>query len=404
MAPTSSAPIHPTTISEVQAIVHGKVFETVHLEFKASDALNSPKATEIAKDISSFANSDGGVIIYGVAERNHQADHIDTGVDVSTHNREWLENVIQSNVAPRIDGVVIEEIAIAPSRAVMVVYVPRSDRGPHQANFRYYKRFNFKCEPMEDYEVRDVRNRQTSLPPLVSVRIDVSQGSIFEFCIENVGDVPAFNIQISTDPTLVWPDGEPPAIRNGVKSLQPRQKIAYMYSVTHKAFAASSNVVKEFQVKATYMHSGANKVITDTFLIDLNSLAHSLVPRTEIERQGTKLAEAIGKLATEVKKIGDGLERLTPLAGPSGLALSYTTLQAVRRLLGVDVNFEQLDPQRYSWQGVQEILGVEDQMAIKLHHLFTGYPDGKKLSDIDGMTPQLSEIVQTRFRVDPSFI
>ena len=397
-------PTHPSTIAEVQAIVDGKLFETVHLEFKASDALNSPKVAEIAKDVSAFANSDGGTIIYGIAERNHQADQIDAGVDVTIHNREWLENVIQSNVSPRLDGVLIEEIAIASNRAVMVVHVPRSDRGPHQANFRYYKRFNFKCEPMEDYEIRDVRNRLTSLPPLISIRIDISQGSLFEFCIENVGDVPALDIQITTEPALVWPDGEPPAIKSGVKSLHPRQRIAYMYSVTHRAFAATSSVVKEFTATATYMHGGANKVITDTFLIDLNSLAHSLAPRTDIERHGSKLEDAIGKLATEVKKVGEKLERLTPLARPSGLALSHTTLQAVAKLMGVDFGLEHLDPKRYSWEGIQEILGVEDRLAIDVYDLFAGYLQDKKLSDIEGMTPELLELIQSRFRVDPSLV
>jgi hypothetical protein len=343
----TSRPTHPTTLAEVQAIVDGKLFENVHLEFKASDALNSPKAVEIAKDVSAFANSDGGTIVCGIAERNHQADQIDAGVDVSTHNREWLENVIQSNVSPRLDGVLIEEIAIAPSRAVVVVHVPRSDH-----------------------------------------------------CIENVGDVPALDIQIITDPVLVWPNGEPPVIKNGVKSLQPRQRIAYMYAGTYQAFAAGSSVVKEFTAKATYTHVGANKRISDAFYIDLNSLAHSLVPRTDIERHGSKLEDAIGKLATEVMKVGEKLERLKPLAGPSGLALSYTTLRAVAKLVGVDFALNQLDPKLYSWEGIQEILGVEDQVAISLHRLFAGYLPDKKLDDIDGMTPELLELIKARFRVD----
>jgi len=177
-----------------------------------------------------------------------------------------------------------------------------------------------------------------------------------------------------------------------------------MYSVTHQAFAATSNVVKEFTAKATYTHGGANKVITDSFLIDLNSLENSLAPRTDIERHGSKLEDAIGKLATEVKKVGEKLERLTPLAGPTGLALSYTTLQAVAKLMGVDLRLDQLDPKRCSWEGIREVLGVEDQLALSLHHLFAGYLQDKKLADIEGMTPELSELVQVRFRVDPSLL
>jgi len=175
-----------------------------------------------------------------------------------------------------------------------------------------------------------------------------------------------------------------------------------MYSVSHRAFAAGSSVVKEFTAKATYMHGGVNKVITDTFHIDLNSLAHSLVPRTDVERHGSKLEDAIGKLATEVKKVGEMLERLTAVAGPTGLVLSHTTLQAVAKLVGVEFSLNQLNPKRYSWEGIREILGVEDQVAINLHSLFAGYLHEKKLGDIEGMTPELYELIKARFRVDPS--
>jgi hypothetical protein len=42
-----------------------------------------------------------------------------------------------------------------------VVEIPQSNTA-HQANDkRYYRRFNFECVPMEDFEIRDIMNRAT---------------------------------------------------------------------------------------------------------------------------------------------------------------------------------------------------------------------------------------------------
>jgi predicted HTH transcriptional regulator len=61
----------PTTIAEVQTLIDTQVQESLHLDYKDSRALARVKASEISKDVSAFANADGGTIIYGVTEVNH---------------------------------------------------------------------------------------------------------------------------------------------------------------------------------------------------------------------------------------------------------------------------------------------------------------------------------------------
>lgn len=151
--------------SDLEALVTARVAESLTLEYKASAALiGDGRKTEIAKDISAFANSSGGRIIYGIAEANNAPTHVDEGVDEATFSREWLENVITSNIAPRISGLVIKPISLAAGRCAYVVDIPQATaEGPHQAaDHRYYKRFNFKCVAMEDYEVRDVMRRAST--------------------------------------------------------------------------------------------------------------------------------------------------------------------------------------------------------------------------------------------------
>lgn len=147
-------------------LVDLSVEENIQLDFKDSRALmNTPRTkADISKDVSAFANSAGGQIIYGITEtKGHQASTLDDGCDPATITKEWLENIILSRVQPRIEGIRIYPIPLKshrPGRVAYVVEIPSSLQGPHMASdHRYYKRWNFQSIPMEDYEVRDVANR-----------------------------------------------------------------------------------------------------------------------------------------------------------------------------------------------------------------------------------------------------
>ena len=117
---------------------------------------------ELIKDVSAFANSAGGTIVYGIIEKGHLPEAIDTGFDPNVVTREWLEQVINT-IQRRIDGIRINQVELnntRPGKVLYVVYIPQSYRAPHMANdHRFYKRFNFESRPIEEYEVRDVACR-----------------------------------------------------------------------------------------------------------------------------------------------------------------------------------------------------------------------------------------------------
>ena len=135
-------------------------------EYKASGALDkkNPKRKEdISKDVSAMANGAGGVIIYGMKEKDNLPDGLDpiTRSDIS---REWLEQVINSNIEPRIPGLLVEPVPIKghPDQVIYVVVVPASTTAHQASDDKYYRRYNFQCQPMRDHEIRDVMNRATT--------------------------------------------------------------------------------------------------------------------------------------------------------------------------------------------------------------------------------------------------
>jgi hypothetical protein len=150
-----------STQADLQRLIDDEIQESLTLDYKASPSLAKDSRYELCKDISAFANSAGGQIIYGIEEKNQKPTTIDQGSDIT---REWIEQVIDSNVRPRIEGLVITPIPVGNGRHAYVLTVPQaSGRAPHQApDHKYYKRQNFQSVPMEDYEIRDTLRRATT--------------------------------------------------------------------------------------------------------------------------------------------------------------------------------------------------------------------------------------------------
>jgi hypothetical protein len=155
------------TEDDILSLIKNKVCESTALDYKACDALakTEGKKKEVSKDISAFANSAGGVIVYGVTENKaHEPENIDIGFEPSDISGEWLEQVINSNIERRINGVIINTISLLkthPGRVLYVVYIPESKLAPHMAaDDRFYKRFNFQAVAMKEYEVRNLMRQE----------------------------------------------------------------------------------------------------------------------------------------------------------------------------------------------------------------------------------------------------
>jgi hypothetical protein len=152
--------------SDLSALIRDEVQESLNVDYKSSGGLTNNSATrrELSKDVSAFANAEGGMLIYGIEEDKHVPTAVDAGVDRRQITKEWLEQVLKTNIHPMVDQVLIKQIPLTSKGPYAVAYViaigQATSRAPHQASDnKYYKRFNFESTPMEDYEVRDLMRR-----------------------------------------------------------------------------------------------------------------------------------------------------------------------------------------------------------------------------------------------------
>lgn len=153
------------TEAELNRHISDGIEEHSGLDYKASGSLGkqNDKTTEITKDVSAFANSAGGTIIYGIKEfarpNNHLPETLDP-IDRTQFSKEWLETIINT-IRPRISVVVVTPVSLSsgPNHVCYVVEVPQGHTAHQARDLKFYRRYNFQSVPMEHHEILDVMNR-----------------------------------------------------------------------------------------------------------------------------------------------------------------------------------------------------------------------------------------------------
>jgi hypothetical protein len=179
------------TLARIDQMIADGIEEGRTIEYKAADALQKTdgKKNEISKDVSAFANAGGGTIIYGVKEfdapnKRHLPERIDP-INRGDISKEWLEQIINTKIQPRLQGVEIYpvEISKTDNTVIYVIEIPQSTTAHQAAGHKYYKRYNFESVPMEDYEIRDIMNRRIHPELVLKFKVE----------IRNVGSAISYN-------------------------------------------------------------------------------------------------------------------------------------------------------------------------------------------------------------------
>ena len=141
--------------------------ESARLEFKVSRLLlqnrgsNEKIAEVLSKEVSAFANSEGGQIIIGMRERKEGktrvADSLDEGLPADEFGAEWLQQVVESNVSPYLLGIRVRRIRLSGEREgrwAAVIVVPGGTTAYQASDKRYYGRSEYEAKALPDHEIR----------------------------------------------------------------------------------------------------------------------------------------------------------------------------------------------------------------------------------------------------------
>lgn len=160
------------TEADIQRLIDDKTFEGLHFEFKRKRDRTKPDlepedSWEFSRALSGFANSDGGILLWGVGSSNENGlDYASSREPVRDHTIfvARLRKALLEAVVPMVDGVEIDPVPGADTRfGYAKVLVPRSELTPHRgmlANREYYKRSPEGFHRLEHFDLEDMFGRR----------------------------------------------------------------------------------------------------------------------------------------------------------------------------------------------------------------------------------------------------
>jgi hypothetical protein len=184
-------------------------YKVSYILYSDNDQRKDDKKRDLLETVSAFANTKGGLMIIGVDEKRKQ---LDQGVDLSEWDEKKLQNIIDGNLEPRLEGLKIDVIKKNKRFGYFLIYVPEGTTAyQNKRDKKYYGRFGDKDEALDDYWIRLLMNKfqkplfDVFLIPCLRNNTQTTQTRLaFRIIIKNISTVPSreYTIEIMAEESL----------------------------------------------------------------------------------------------------------------------------------------------------------------------------------------------------------
>jgi hypothetical protein len=148
-------------LDQIDRYVATRANESVQLEFKTISAANfdhRPDRKNLAIGLGGFANSSGGIIVWGIDAKKVREDYVVRKAPIMSlaNCLMRLHELTGEATSPGIPGVLHKPILTEDDVGYAVTFVPESDSGPHMSKLgedRYYKRNSDRFVIMEHFDL-----------------------------------------------------------------------------------------------------------------------------------------------------------------------------------------------------------------------------------------------------------
>jgi Putative DNA-binding domain len=304
--------------------------EDLHLDFKRKSKAATPVPSDddrrnYARSLSGFANSDGGVVVWGIG-----APGSGTGVR-SLHPirdpgryAESLDSLVSRLVSPPVEGV--QNLAIldedGSGRGYVVSYVPKSEMAPHRAEAegtkQYYKRYGDSFKATEHYELEYMFGKRLQCRPNVFWDIDVrtdARGALhceLRIGVNNLGRAIARFVCLrarydGTGPFKLKPETQPDLVHHSAPQRASRKNFLKVTARAQPGLIIYPNDVTYFFVFAIKLSTASLQQMEfgDFFLYyDLFAENFSGLTGQKLQISAKKIAEKLRKKMESYEKSG----------------------------------------------------------------------------------------------------
>jgi hypothetical protein len=130
--------------ADLQSLVDNAVLDKKYFSFEQVLPYYDSEIAEFLSDVSSFANSNGGQVIFGISldSKTGYPSKLE-GFSLRNVNQDAVRllSMIQEGIEPLIPQVAVKPIALSNSKVALVVRVEKSWNIPHRVKYKGYNHF-----------------------------------------------------------------------------------------------------------------------------------------------------------------------------------------------------------------------------------------------------------------------